>query len=139
MDPFKFIKDNTYGINSSNIPSEKKVDKLLIFFSSVCAATAGQPIPFADIFRYKMLYENGGYWVGPTLIDGVAADMPAAKEEIFGPVLSIVRVKNLDEALKNYTYVISTTNRKRYLHKNTTNEPTGPKILLKASAVNVTP
>ena len=50
MDPFKFIKDNTYGINSSNIPPEKKVDKLLIFFSSVCAATAVQPIPFADIF-----------------------------------------------------------------------------------------
>jgi len=50
MDSFKFIKDNTYGINSSNIPPEKKVDKLLIFFSSVCAATAVQPIPFADIF-----------------------------------------------------------------------------------------
>ncbi len=50
MDPLKFIKDNTYGISSSNIPPEKKIDKLLIFFSSVCAATAVQPIPFADIF-----------------------------------------------------------------------------------------
>ena len=50
MDPFKFIKDNTYGINQLNISPEKKVDKLLIFFSSVCAATAVQPIPFADIF-----------------------------------------------------------------------------------------
>ena len=50
MDTFKFIKDNTYGINQLNIPPEKKVDKLLIFFSSVCAATAAQPIPFADIF-----------------------------------------------------------------------------------------
>jgi len=50
MDPLKFIKDNTYGINQLNIPPEKKVDKLLIFFSSVCAATAVQPIPFADIF-----------------------------------------------------------------------------------------
>ena len=50
MDPFKFIKDNTYGINQLNISPEKKVGKLLIFFSSVCAATAVQPIPFADIF-----------------------------------------------------------------------------------------
>ena len=50
MDPLKFIKDNTYGINQLNISPEKKVDKLLIFFSSVCAATAAQPIPFADIF-----------------------------------------------------------------------------------------
>lgn len=41
-----------------------------------------------------------GYWVGPTLIDHVNPNMPAAKEEIFGPVLSIVRVNNLDEAIK---------------------------------------
>ncbi len=41
-----------------------------------------------------------GYWVGPTILDGVSADAPAAKEEIFGPVLSIVRVKNLDEAIR---------------------------------------
>ena len=41
-----------------------------------------------------------GYWVGPTLLDNVSPDMPAAKEEIFGPVLSIVRVKNLDEAIE---------------------------------------
>ena len=54
MDPLKFIKENTYGINSSNIPPEKKVDKLLIFFSSVCAATAVQPIPFADIFIWEI-------------------------------------------------------------------------------------
>ena len=40
-----------------------------------------------------------GYWVGPTLLDNVSPDMPAAKEEIFGPVLSIVRVNNLDEAI----------------------------------------
>jgi malonate-semialdehyde dehydrogenase (acetylating) / methylmalonate-semialdehyde dehydrogenase len=40
-----------------------------------------------------------GYWVGPTVIDGVTPDMPAWQDEIFGPVLSIVRVKNLDEAI----------------------------------------
>ncbi len=41
-----------------------------------------------------------GYWVGPTILDNVSADLPAAREEIFGPVLSIVRVKTLDEAIK---------------------------------------
>lgn len=40
-----------------------------------------------------------GYWVGPTVIDGVSTDMPAASQEIFGPVLSIVHVPNLDAAL----------------------------------------
>ena len=50
MDPLKFIKDNTYGINQLNIPPEEKVEKLLRRFSAICAATAVQPIPFADIF-----------------------------------------------------------------------------------------
>ncbi len=43
--------------------------------------------------------DPGGYWLGPTILDGVTPDMPAAKEEIFGPVLSIIRVKDLSEAL----------------------------------------
>ena len=43
---------------------------------------------------------EGGYWVGPTVIDGVTPEMPAGHEEIFGPVLSIVRVPNLDEAIR---------------------------------------
>jgi malonate-semialdehyde dehydrogenase (acetylating)/methylmalonate-semialdehyde dehydrogenase len=40
-----------------------------------------------------------GYWFGPTLLDHVTPDMPAGCEEIFGPVLSIIRVRTLDEAL----------------------------------------
>jgi len=42
---------------------------------------------------------DGGYWVGPTLLDHVTPDMPASCEEIFGPVLSIVRVPNVEAAL----------------------------------------
>jgi len=44
--------------------------------------------------------DDGGYWVGPTVLDNVTPDMPAAQEEIFGPVLSIVRVNTLDEAIQ---------------------------------------
>ncbi len=40
-----------------------------------------------------------GNWVGPTILDGVTPDMPAGCEEIFGPVLSIVHVDTLDEAI----------------------------------------
>ncbi|MBT9557044.1 MAG: CoA-acylating methylmalonate-semialdehyde dehydrogenase [Myxococcales bacterium] len=43
--------------------------------------------------------DDGGYWVGPTIIDGATTAIPAAKDEIFGPVLTIVRVKNLDDAI----------------------------------------
>ena len=42
--------------------------------------------------------ENGSY-VGPTVIDHVTPDMSVAREEIFGPVLSIMRTRTLDEAL----------------------------------------
>ena len=43
--------------------------------------------------------ENGTY-VGPTVIDYVKPDMSVAKEEIFGPVISIMRTDTLDEAIK---------------------------------------
>lgn len=42
--------------------------------------------------------ENGTY-VGPTVIDYVKPEMSVAKEEIFGPVISIMRTNTIDEAL----------------------------------------
>jgi malonate-semialdehyde dehydrogenase (acetylating)/methylmalonate-semialdehyde dehydrogenase len=44
-------------------------------------------------------YENG-YYVGGCLFDNVTPDMRIYKEEIFGPVLSVVRVPGFDDALK---------------------------------------
>jgi malonate-semialdehyde dehydrogenase (acetylating) / methylmalonate-semialdehyde dehydrogenase len=44
-------------------------------------------------------YENG-YFVGPTLFDRVTETMSIYKEEIFGPVLSMVRAKDYDHAAK---------------------------------------
>jgi len=44
-------------------------------------------------------YENG-YWLGVTVLDGVDPDWPCAKEEIFGPVLSIIRTETLDDAMR---------------------------------------
>ena len=40
-----------------------------------------------------------GYFLGPTLLDRVTTDMKSYKEEIFGPVLQIVRVGDFEEAL----------------------------------------
>jgi malonate-semialdehyde dehydrogenase (acetylating) / methylmalonate-semialdehyde dehydrogenase len=42
---------------------------------------------------------GGGSYVGPTVLDGVTPDMDVAREEIFGPVLSVVAVATLDEAI----------------------------------------
>ncbi|MCQ1949541.1 CoA-acylating methylmalonate-semialdehyde dehydrogenase [Arthrobacter sp. zg-Y859] len=43
---------------------------------------------------------EGGFWVGPTLFDNVTKDMTIYKEEIFGPVLSVLRAEDYDEALR---------------------------------------
>jgi len=43
--------------------------------------------------------KEGGTYVGPTVIDYVTPDMAVAREEIFGPVISIMRTKTVDEAI----------------------------------------
>jgi malonate-semialdehyde dehydrogenase (acetylating)/methylmalonate-semialdehyde dehydrogenase len=41
-----------------------------------------------------------GYWLGPTILDHVTPEMRIAQEEVFGPVLVIVRADDIDAALK---------------------------------------
>ncbi|MCA9523836.1 MAG: aldehyde dehydrogenase family protein, partial [Myxococcales bacterium] len=40
-----------------------------------------------------------GAFVGPTVFDGITPEMTIAREEIFGPVVAIVRAKSLDQAI----------------------------------------
>jgi malonate-semialdehyde dehydrogenase (acetylating) / methylmalonate-semialdehyde dehydrogenase len=44
--------------------------------------------------------DGDGFWVGPTLFDHVGTDMSIYKDEIFGPVLSVVRVPTLQDAVE---------------------------------------
>ncbi len=44
--------------------------------------------------------EASGFWLGPTLFDRVSTDSDVYKHEIFGPILSIIRVASYDEGLK---------------------------------------
>jgi malonate-semialdehyde dehydrogenase (acetylating) / methylmalonate-semialdehyde dehydrogenase len=48
---------------------------------------------------YMVPGKENGFYVGPTLIDRVTPDMRIAQEEIFGPVMVIVRAGDVDEAL----------------------------------------
>jgi malonate-semialdehyde dehydrogenase (acetylating) / methylmalonate-semialdehyde dehydrogenase len=48
----------------------------------------------------KLEVQETGYYVGPTLFDRVTPAMTIAKEEIFGPVLCLMKVGALDEALR---------------------------------------
>ncbi len=44
--------------------------------------------------------DPAGFWLGPTLFDHVTPDMSIYTDEIFGPVLSVVRVNSYDDALE---------------------------------------
>ena len=44
--------------------------------------------------------DSGGYYIEPTVFDGVRADMRIAREEIFGPVLAAITVKDAEEAVR---------------------------------------
>ncbi len=48
----------------------------------------------------KISAPKGGYFLGPCLFDQVTPEMSIYSEEIFGPVLSVVRAKTYDEAVK---------------------------------------
>jgi malonate-semialdehyde dehydrogenase (acetylating) / methylmalonate-semialdehyde dehydrogenase len=56
---------------------------------------------------YTVNGKENGYYVGPTLIDHVTPDMKIAQEEVFGPVMVIIRANNVDDA-------IQVQNRSRY-------------------------
>ncbi|GAA0597688.1 aldehyde dehydrogenase [Caenispirillum bisanense] len=43
---------------------------------------------------------EGGFYIAPTVFDNVRNDMTIAQEEIFGPVLSVIAVKDAEEAVK---------------------------------------
>jgi malonate-semialdehyde dehydrogenase (acetylating)/methylmalonate-semialdehyde dehydrogenase len=43
--------------------------------------------------------DSGGFWLGPTLFDEVTPDMTLYTDEIFGPVLSVVRARSYDAAI----------------------------------------
>lgn len=44
--------------------------------------------------------DANGFWLGPTLIDNVSTDSDVYKDEIFGPVLSVIRVASYEEGLE---------------------------------------
>jgi RHH-type proline utilization regulon transcriptional repressor/proline dehydrogenase/delta 1-pyrroline-5-carboxylate dehydrogenase len=49
---------------------------------------------------YQGEVPSGGYFVGPTIFADVNPDSELAQEEIFGPVLAIIKARDLDEALR---------------------------------------
>ena len=85
------------GKNLGAIISQKAKERIENYITE--AENDGAKI-LVDGRNYKVEGKENGFYVGPTVIDYVSPDMRIAKEEVFGPVLSILRTKDLDEALE---------------------------------------
>ena len=64
------------------------------------AAEADGATLVVDGRRCEVSGSPDGYWLGPTLIDGVAAHMSVYTDEVFGPVLCIVRAPSYEAAIE---------------------------------------
>lgn len=65
----------------------------------VTSAVDGGARALVDGRGHKVTGFEGGFFVGPTVLDKVTTDMRAYAEEIFGPVLVVLRVADLSEAI----------------------------------------
>src|SRR5919109_2021169 len=65
----------------------------------IAEAEAGGAEVLVDGRNAKVPGREAGYYLGPTIIDRVRPDMRIAQEEVFGPVLVIIRSRDVDEAL----------------------------------------
>lgn len=84
------------GENLGSVISKEAKERIEAYINE--AEKAGAKI-LVDGRNATVEGNEGGYYVGSTVIDYVTPDMAIAKEEVFGPVISIIRAKDLDEAI----------------------------------------
>ena len=85
------------GVQMGPVISQKHRDKVLGYIEKGIQEGAKLVLDGRNI---KVAGYPNGYYVGPTVFDQVHPDMAIATEEIFGPVVSIIRVPNLDEGIR---------------------------------------
>jgi malonate-semialdehyde dehydrogenase (acetylating)/methylmalonate-semialdehyde dehydrogenase len=89
--------DGRRGCDMGPLVTKVHRDKVASYID--IAATDGATV-VVDGRNQKFDGADNGFWLGPTLIDKVPTTSKVYTEEIFGPVLSIVRVKSYDEGVK---------------------------------------
>ncbi|WP_308725722.1 CoA-acylating methylmalonate-semialdehyde dehydrogenase [Metapseudomonas otitidis] len=87
----------TCGLDMGPLVTAAARDKVVGYIDDGVAAGAKLVV---DGRGYRVAGHEDGYFVGGTLFDNVTADMRIYQEEIFGPVLCIVRVGSLEEAMQ---------------------------------------
>ena len=89
--------DGTRGTDMGPLVTGVHRDKVKGYIDKGVAEGAKVVVDGRDVVADS---DGEGYFIGPTLFDNVTKDMTIYKEEIFGPVLSVVRAKTYDEAIK---------------------------------------
>ena len=84
------------GVNLGPVINKESQERIERYISQ--AEKDGAKI-LVDGRNTKVAGRENGTYVGPTVIDFVTPEMSVATEEIFGPVISIIRTKTVDEAL----------------------------------------
>ena len=85
------------GDNLGSVISKEAKERIERYISE--AEAAGAKV-LVDGRNTTVPGKEGGFYVGPTVIDYVKPDMNIAREEVFGPVLAIMRTNDLDEAIQ---------------------------------------
>ena len=89
--------DGTRGTDMGPLVTGVHRDKVKGYIDTGVAEGATVVVDGRDVVPDS---DGEGYFIGPTLFDNVTKDMTIYKEEIFGPVLSVVRAETYEEALK---------------------------------------
>ena len=82
------------GTRMGAIVDEGQMDKVLYYIDE--GQSEGANLLYGG---NRARQETGGYYIEPTIFDKVSNDMKIAQEEIFGPVLSVITFKDVDEAI----------------------------------------
>lgn len=92
----KVARGTEPGAQMGPIITEASRDRIAALVSEAEAAGAAVLVDGRD---YRVPGCEDGFWHGPTVLDRVSTEMSAYREEIFGPVLAVVRVESLDQAI----------------------------------------
>jgi malonate-semialdehyde dehydrogenase (acetylating) / methylmalonate-semialdehyde dehydrogenase len=84
------------GKDIGPVISREAKDRIERYIDDAVAAGAR---PLVDGRGVRVPGGEGGFWIGPTILDQVRPEMSIAREEVFGPVLAIIRTSNLEQAL----------------------------------------
>ena len=91
------VGDGTRNCDMGPLVTKEHRDKVA---SYIDIAIADKATVVVDGRSIEVDGDANGFWLGPTLIDKVPTSSRVYKDEIFGPVLSVVRVSSYEEGLK---------------------------------------